>query len=364
MLKTLVLIADTPHDLLDGAPAEQCQKLKHSAGQPTYLIGSDYRQEWEDRKTVLAIAEQWKALGFNVEILELDAHFLHRFHELTKTRPEQTLIHSLVEGWGSTAREAWLPSLCELAGLVCIGSKPAAFSLCMDKDATLHLAASLGIRVPQGSIILSIDDYRTHLASTGAAEHFLKPNAEGSGLGITASSRRPQGVPMPEHEVEELLLRFPDGLRAEEWIDGDDWTTGLVGNETMLPIARIRVEGSIYGAEHKRKDAMTEEVDFPELPSAVSQSLETASRKLWHRFGLADMARMDWKLTAAGEPVLLEVNPLPGLSPYYSVLPLMWQHMGRSYSELLSELMHSAQAKAQGPSLVYGRHIMRTQVGN
>lgn len=359
MFKKLILITDTPRGLSVDVDSHSSRPASAPSGHRHPSLRPDFNQEWEDEKTIQAVANTWRNIGLDVEILSLGKGFLADFARIVAEDPQHTIVHSLAEGWGSIAREAWIPSLCELSGLAWIGSSAAAFAICMDKDLTLQVASSLGVSVPRGLVIRSASDYHAHMDATDAAPHFIKPNAEGSGLGIDDDSRRSKGNPLNDALLADRLTRFPEGLRIEQIVEGSDYTTAIVGRDTLLPAARISVPGDIYGAEHKRKDSMTEEVDFPDLPSETRSKLADGTRRIWNRLGLADFARVDWKLSDTGEPFLLEVNPLAGLSPFYSVLPLMWQVTGRSYQELLQVLLESAADKHSSRSLVYGRQVLQ-----
>jgi D-alanine-D-alanine ligase-like ATP-grasp enzyme len=77
--------------------------------------------------------------------------------------------------------------------------------------------------------------------------------------------------------------------------------------------------------------------------------------------GLDDFVRFDWKLDANGTPMLLEANPLAGLSYYYSVLPKMAEAGGLSYAELLEKIALSALARKNDRRFWYGRARLQTQ---
>jgi D-alanine-D-alanine ligase len=342
--KRLILVSDDP------------KPLTLPNGNP---VSHDASAEWEDEKTIAAIAAGWEDAGWSVEPMTVKPGFLPAF---TNCLQDPILVHSLTEGWGSTSREAWIPSLCELAGVPWIGSAPFGLTICMDKDAVSAICHQLSIPAPSGFLIRSQQDYAAAAQQFRNTWHFVKPNAEGSGMGIERSSIRPPGVPLEATRIAELLQRYPDGLRAETALTGTEYTAALVGNPPeFLPIVQIDVDGGVYGLENKQKDVMTERLSFPRISDDVHDTIRTGCIKLWERLQLKDFCRFDWKCDETDHPHLIDINPLAGLSPYYSVLPKIWEHTGRSFPQLLATLAESAASKVNDRSLFYGQQRSKRQ---
>lgn len=333
----LILFCDSPEPFFPVDDTETC--LEATA-------------EWEDEKTIQAIAHSWELLGYQVQTQFIKGAFLKTLSEIS----EDTLVHSLCEGWGSLAREAWIPSLCELCGVPWIGSSPAGICAAMDKDLTSQICQSLNIPAPKGQLCASHPAYMSCIQQLSSSHHFVKPNAEGSGMGIGPHSLRTQASPLTENEFHALLCRYPDGLRVEVALPGPEFTTALVGSPpTFLPVAQVKVPGDIYGLAYKGKDAMKEEVTFPNIDASMKKNLQAWSLQLWQRLQLMDFCRFDWKCDEQGVPHLIDINPLAGLSPHYSVLPLMWKTTGKRYEELLETLAEAALKKCDSRRLKYGK---------
>lgn len=335
---------------------DECAEL-HAVGGRAFP--GDATAEWETEQTIEAIAEAWSSLGFDVERLGFGKEFPADWERLRKSAP--ALVHSLLEGWGSPAREAWIPGLCELHGIPFIGSPSWTQSLCMSKAATRALAAECGLPVAPAAFIGSEDDLRAAAARPDLFPAFLKPDAEGSGMGIDASHSLVDAPLDLVRRASALLLQYPDGLLCERRLEGEEFTVSLIGQPLRaLPTARIEVPGGIYGLAWKGKDAMEESVTFPELPESLRTILSEGSLRLAVRLGCRDFVRVDWRCDAAGAPHFLEANPLAGLSPYYSTLPLTARYVGISLPELLALFAEGAFARfaadgAAERSLRYGR---------
>lgn len=315
---------------------------------------SDAEAEWETIETIEKIAETWRELGCNVQMLPLDKFFLSRWAELHQ---KFELVHSLVEGWGSTAREAWIPSLCEMSGIPYIGSGPFAQCVSMRKSSLKVLCHALSIPTPEFHLILKPDDLIRIPMSLLERPHFIKPDCEGSGMGIDAGHSIGRTPNQTRDVCAKLLQQFPDGVLIEEFMAGRELTSAFLGTEALsfLPVAEIEVEGGVYGLSNKSKDAMGEKVTFPELPEQVHKTISSSMELLAKHVGFEDFVRFDWKLNDRGIPCLLEANPLAGLSYYYSVLPKMAEASGLKYHELLEKIGLSALSKQHHRRYWYGR---------
>lgn len=325
-------------------------KLENSA---EMIFPDDASAEWESQKTIDTIIETWKQLGFSVFLFPLDSTFLKKWNEMSS---HCSLIHSLVEGWGSLARESWIPSLCELSGIPFIGSEPFAQSLCMSKTQIKLICQYLKIPTLPFYLIKNSKEL-IHIPRNFFKEtHFIKPDGEGSGMGIDASYSISNSKSKTEKMTRSLLEKYPDGVLLEKFIDGEEYSSAIIGTPPkFLPIAQIEVSDGVYGLANKSKEFMGEKVTFPKLPKKKEKILRNGTEKLFHFLNLKDFVRMDWRCDKKGNVFFLEANTLAGLSYHYSVLPLMAKQNGMNYLELFSFLAKSAIARSHNRNLWYGK---------
>lgn len=313
----------------------------------------DSAAEWESRETISTIEKTWSSLGYKVIQIPLDKNFMMRW---TNLRRDISLVHSLVEGWGSTAREGWLPSLCELSGVAYIGSGPTAMNVAMRKTITKMICRQNGIRTPNWFYISCLEDLNAVDGEFLQAMHFVKPDAEGSGMGIDAGHSLSNSREQTVRVCEELLKKYADGVLLEEYIDGPEYTSALLGTPMEhLPIAQIEVDDGVYGLSNKSKEIMGERVSFPVLDENMKCEIETWGQRLSKILGFQDFVRYDWKAKKDGTVYFLEANPLAGLSYYYSVLPKMAYEAGYTYASLLQKLADGAARRQSDRKYWYGR---------
>lgn len=317
--------------------------------------------EWETESTIGRLCDGWKKLGHNVIEYPIDKNFLSRWQS---EHAKLDLVHTVVEGWGSLSREAWIPALCELSGIPYIGSNPFAQCLAMRKSTFKIQCIHWKIPTPEFAVVQTEEDIESLPSSLLSRRHFIKPDCEGSGMGIDQQNSLSQTPEQTQRTCREMLKDFPDGLIIEEFIDGIELTSAFLGPAPIeaLPIAQIEVPTGVYGLANKSKDSMEEKVTFPKLSAEVTQTIHLAMQILQSRIGFEDFTRFDWKINHLGVPLLLEANPLAGLSYYYSVLPKMAAAAGIEYETLLERLARSALTRKNDRRFWYGRSRVKTFV--
>ena len=314
---------------------------------------SDYMAEWETEETVFFLKNIWEELGYEVILMPFNRHF---FDLWIREINSITIVHSVLEGWGSISREAWIPSLCELSGIPYIGSDPLAQSVCMKKSLLKLICRSLSIPTADFYLITQLADLDLVPLSFFAELHFIKPDAEGSGMGILGPSAISHNKKNTFEIVKEQLNLYPDGILLESYLEGDEYTCALIGSPLKaLSIAHISVSDGVYGLAHKGKDYMGEKVSFPFLDEKVRKIILDGSHLLSKTLNVKDFIRLDWKINQFGIPCFLEANPLAGLSYFYSVLPKMAEHDGISYKILIETIEKSAISRINDRKYLYGQ---------
>ena len=177
-----------------------------------------------------------------------------------------------------------------------------------------------------------------------------KPSWEGSSKGIYNSSKVSDRHNL-EWNVRSLLKKYPNQLvLVEEYIKGREITVGVVGNESprvigLMEIVNKKQPGKdfFYSLEVKRdwKDLVDYESP-PKIHHALDMQIRRFALMAYREFGCRDIARIDFRISEYNEPYLLEINPLPGLSPEYGDLVIMAQKNNITYEDLILSILNSA----------------------
>ena len=314
----------------------------------TYDLRSDYLKagfteeetaEFDKESTIEAIERELHLLGHTTERI---GHILNLTKHLV-SGARWDLVFNISEGLYGIGREAQVPSILDAYRIPYTFSDPLVLSLTLHKGMTKHVIRDCGIPTPDFALIESVNDL-------GKVDLpfplFVKPNAEGSGRGISFNSR----VNNPDELKASCMERWSSGnlpLLVETYLPGREFTVGILGTGAesfcvgaMEVSFRSNADDSIYS--YDMKTFYEQYVDYS-LPEAEIMSLccEMAL-KAWKALGCRDGGRIDVRLDAAGIPNFIEVNPLAGLNDITSDLPILARLNGYDYSFIIKTIIDSA----------------------
>ncbi len=323
--------------------------ITYNLKDPAADATDDSQEEFDSPATIEAIAEVIRDMGHDVVKLGDGREFLER----VLTHPPE-FVFNFAEGHGaSRSREARVPAVLEMLGIPYSGSDPLTLAATLDKDCAKRLAASAGIAVPRALVIQPGDrDWKIDFPADFPFPAIVKPNWEGSSKGIRQKCLVNSPDELPQI-VDCLVAQQRQPALVEEYIDGDELTVGMLGNDVggihVLGIMRVSpVEPTpnfIYSLDVKRDYRRQVKYECPAPLSAEdAAAVERAARAVWRVLGCRDVARIDFRLRR-GVPWFLEVNPLPGLNPLDSDLVIMARLVGWSYEHLVATIVAAALAR-------------------
>ncbi len=164
----------------------------------------------------------------------------------------------------------------------------------------------------------------------------LKPVRQGSSVGLQFVERVAE---WSQCLVE--AFRFDTEVLMEEKIAGRETTVGILGAEP-LPIVEVRPKTGVYDYQSKYTSGATEYLCPAPFDAPTTERIQSAALKAFEAVGGRDYARVDVMVRANGEPVVLEVNTLPGMTET-SLLPKAAAAAGLSYPELCQRMIELAQ---------------------
>jgi len=195
---------------------------------------------------------------------------------------------------------------------------------------------------------------------------FIKPVAEGTGKGIDATSIV-HDLESLRRGCERLWKKFGQPVLVEEFLPGREFTVGLIGTGnraevlgTLEVVLRETAEPNVYS--YTNKEQSEERVDYPLVSGktdATVRQAEDIALRAWQALGARDAGRVDLRCDADGRPQFIEVNPLAGLHPWHSDLPMLCTAVGISYVELVRRIVDSAAERARPPVEVAHAHRRR-----
>ncbi len=307
----------------------------------------DFYSEFDSPATVDAIAGAIRSGGHAVHLVEADEQL-----------PAWLLAHpvdavfNIAEGARGGHRESYVPAILESLDIPFTGSSSTTLALALNKARTKQLLACEGIPTPAWQVFRAAD------APRNPALQFpliVKPNREGSAKGILRESVVHDDASL-RRQIHRVMGQYHQDVLVEEFIEGVELTVGVLGNgePQVLPMLEIdfsscQGSGEFFYSwrmkEYQGDVALGLTPTFhcparlsPELTAGIQALVLRAHRAL----GCRDVSRTDVRLRRDGVPFVLEVNPLPGLDPTESNLPIMTAAAGIPYPALINRLVEMA----------------------
>jgi len=303
----------------------------------------DSYEEYDSPETVELIATSLEAEGHTVTMLGGGRDLLSK---ILDNRVD--FVFNIAEGRGTyRSREAQVPSVLEMLNIPYSGSDPQCLSICLDKPLTKKLVAWEGVSTPTWRIINDRQELDQINRCRSLFPAIIKPAYEGSSKGIRLNSLV-EDAKQANEVIECLLDKYHQPAMMERVIIGDEVTVGIIGNSPpkVLGVMRVlpkqRNDYFLYTVEVKRNYLELVDYECPAgLEEKVLQRIQTSSLKAFEALGCRDFARLDFRISAAGVPYFLEINPLPGLGTH-SDLVIMARKLGWNHRQLISALLNAA----------------------
>jgi D-alanine-D-alanine ligase len=311
-----------------------------------YLAGgysSEQVAEFDSDETIGAIEAALRSLGHRTERIGNGRALAARL----VAGGRWNLVFNIAEGLAGRSREAQVPALLELYGVGYTFSDPLVCAATLDKAVAKRLVRAEGLATPRFAVVREPAD----VASVDLAYPlFAKPLAEGTGKGIHGRSRIDTAEQLGRVS-RDLLERFAQPVLVEEFLPGREFTTAVLGTgreARVLGTMEIEIarpaDGAIYSYETKEQCEQLVRYSAPPR-DALRAEVEALALAAYRTLECRDAARVDLRCEACGRPAFMEINPLPGLHPTHSDLPMIATQEGMTYAELLGAIVASAASR-------------------
>jgi len=271
------------------------------------------------------------------------------------------ICFNIAEGLGGDAREAQVPALLEMLQIPYTGSRVLANGISLDKTLTKRIWRDR--RLPVASFQeFSIGD--EPLRAELEFPLFVKPAREGTGMGVDMNA-----IVNNEKELREradyIINTYQQPALVETFLPGREFTVGILGRPDAkiysrhpewyekdgfhrFPILELDMTRSVtpmvYSQEAKSKDVGEEGAPGYFCPAEIEPELEKKLKYYALRahiiLNALDVSRTDVRLDPQGNPRVMEINTLPGLTSNYSDLCLQSKAEGIRYEDLILEILY------------------------
>jgi len=263
------------------------------------------------------------------------------------------LVFNIAEGLRGIGREAQVPALLDAYDIPYTFSDPLVLALTLHKGMTKRVLRDLGIPTPDFAEVVTPGDVETIALPYPL---FVKPMAEGTGKGISPACK----IHTPEElrrECEHLLATYNQPVLVETYLPGREFTVGIVGTgEEARSVGVVEVilkaDAEQHAYSYINKEQCEELVQYLPVEDELTDWATEVSLAAWRGLGCRDAGRVDVRVDALGIPNVMEINPLAGLHPLHSDLPIICTAYGISYRHLFDMILSSALKRVKPETLV------------
>jgi D-alanine-D-alanine ligase len=321
--------------------------------------------QWDDldsEKTVHALVNAIREGGHTCEFLEGDISIVDT---VRKFKPD--ICFNICESHFGDAREAQVPAILEKLQIPYTGSQVLCLALALDKPMTKRVLTYHDLPTPDFQTFERVDE---PLDERMNFPLFVKPSREGTGMGVSAQSIVKNEAELRE-QVGLIINRYQQAALVETFIDGREVTVGMVGN-LRGPVARrmphdeslprvqaglrffppMEVDLSPYQDtdivyDNRLKVDLADQLTYlcpAPLDEELVDELNWLAAAVFRVTGGLDVSRVDFRLSAQEnwKPYILEINPLPGLSPGISDIVIEAAAEGIGHTELVNMILDTA----------------------
>ena len=302
-------------------------------------LPEDFGAEYEETAAIDGLVQALGSNGHHVLRVPFNEDFFARMRS-----EDPDVVFNIAEGIRGPARESIVPGWLDHLHIPYTGSDGLALAVTLDKALTKGIVSSLDVLTPKYRQIRSIGeidgiDLRFPM--------FVKPNAEGSSMGIRHASL----VASPEElkrQVAWILSEYNQDCLVEEYVPGKEFCVAVLGNDDpqILPIAQVRGPSEFYSYEEKSRHNKQVVCPAP-LAEETSTRMAADGLAIYRTLRCRDLARIDFKLDGEGQPAFLEINPLPGLACDYGIFPTQAAAAGLGYNELIGKIVQLALTRSE-----------------
>jgi D-alanine-D-alanine ligase len=236
-----------------------------------------------------------------------------------------------------------VPAILELYDIPYTFSDPLVCAMTLDKEMAKKIVRDAGLNTPRSCLVACEADIKNVKLNYPL---FAKPVAEGTGKGVDSRSKITSPAQLDE-VCKAQLKQFHQPVLVEEYLPGRESTTAILGTG---PKARVLGTMEIASKKCPAQDS-TKSKNCAKNSSTISRCPKLCPAKVED---LALACYLAWNVVTPAcryppgcgwQPSFIELNPLPGLHPHHSDLPMIATQEGMSYKELLASIINSALAK-------------------
>ncbi len=314
------------------------------------LAGGNSSEREIALQSAAQVASAFDAERYNVWLVDVCGRkFTHRTAEgveygvdlndfsLTVEGTKTVFDYAYIMIHGTPGEDGHLQGYLEMMGVPFSSCDMVSSVITFDKITTKRAVAHTGVGLAK-DILLREDDWISPEAIVAelGLPLFVKPNASGSSCGVTKVKRAedlPEAIFKAFEESHEVLI--------EEFVAGREMACGVLvtaDKEWLLPITEVVAKNEFFDYEAKYTAGMSDEITPADIPAELADRLHELTLAAYKACRCRGLARVDFIVTPEGEPYLIEINTIPGMSGG-SIVPKQLREAGISMTEALTTVI-------------------------
>ena len=307
--------------------------------------GEEETGEFDREDTIDAIENALQTLGHSTDRIGNARSLTERL-----VRGDRwAIVFTIAEGLYGIAREAQVPAILDVYNIPYTFSDPLVMCLTLHKGMTKRVIRDAGLPTPDFSVVENLQDIDLIKLDP---PFFIKPIAEGTGKGVNSDSiiRRKEELPKA---CESLLSKYHQPVLIEKYLPGREFTVSIlgtgvdaeaIGTDMVLMLPGGDKDVYSYLNKERCEDLVEYRLVHADKDPVVRES-ERLALDTWRILGCRDGGRVDLRCDENDLPYILEVNPLPGLHPSHSDLPILCTQIGIPFVKLIERIISSASVR-------------------
>lgn len=303
-----------------------------SFGKVAVLMGGDTAEREISLLSGQAVFDALQRTGVDAEIVDSQGN------DLLQAIKDGGYDRVLIMLHGGKGEDGRIQGALEVMGVPYTGSGVLASALAMDKVLCKRLWQNLELNTPDFVVLEEDTHWQGVIDSLGTV--FVKPAREGSSIGISRAATA--------QELEQaftLARRYDDCVIAEQFIDGPEYTTGILADR-VLPSVGMKAAGGFYDYQAKYFSDETQYFCPSDLGVDEEEELAALAKKAYDAIGCCGWGRVDAMRDTEGKFWLLEVNTVPGMTDH-SLVPMAARQAGIEFDDLVLEILSSSRVESE-----------------
>jgi D-alanine-D-alanine ligase len=286
------------------------------------------------------VAEALQTSYANVSLVELD-DFIAGAQGAARADVVFPALH------GPPGEDGTFQGFLEMIGAPYVGCGVQASACGMDKVIAKQLFRTRGVPVAKEVVVYRSDGVQRGIEKVRSRlgeDVVVKPTNQGSALGVLFGDDLTDLA-----GAIEAALEYDERVLVEERLYGREITVAVLernGFEALPVIEIVCPPGSWYDYEHRYTPGLSDHVMPAPLPEDQYRRTQEVSVMAFEALGCRDISRVDLVVPEVGEPIVLEVNTMPGMTPT-SLYPDAARGAGLSFEQLVAHFIEQAYARSR-----------------